>query len=731
MGNQPQIQPPGRGREAHFERILETITDGFVSLDDRWRCTYVNATLCRILQCERERLLGQSLWRVVPELRGRFEQSLKRAREETEEAGNTFEFFYEPRDAWYEISCYARDDLTSVIFTDITAWKREELSTDSPSKRLVRAIGGSDGGFWELDFEIRASDRPVRRFYLSQLLTDLLDYPAANRPQSIEDWYGIVHPDDLPGLQRAMHEVAEGRVDHLDEEYRVRHHAGGYRWFQSRGSANPLEGEDLVRLTSVTLDITERREGELHDARLATIVESSNDGIIGHDRVGVITSWNRGAERIFGYPESEMLGQTLFAKLVPPDHADLVTEVMDRVLKGQTVEPLEAPMRAKSGQAIDVLMTLSPIFNRAGRLIGMSSIHSDVTQRKRMEERTRQLNRALTGVLRAFPDIVWVTDRTGAVQFMNTRAQEFFAGRPVADVLPEDFSTQIERGLTAGEDYLPGDFNGVRTIESPAGPRDYLCRVMALREADGEVLGATVTLQDVTEFRMLDEVKTNLIGTVSHQLKTPVTSIRMSLLLLLEEKIGALNANQKEMAEGARDEVERLLRTLDTMLDLTRFEEGRQLIEPRPVKLLELLRGAANEVCPTADAAGVNIRVEPVPSDAVITIDYHRILHALQNLLTNAIKHSPPGGTVTLFVRPEPDRRFYFGVRDEGPGVPPEFRHRIFEKFFRVPGNSKSGTGLGLAIVKEFIHAHGGSIGVRGGQPGGTEFFFILPSTPR
>lgn len=721
-----------KSREGHFEKILGSITDGFASLDNEWRCTYVNSALCRFLDRDPDQLLGRELWSVVPELGGRFEQSLKRSSFEADAEATqaNFHLFLESRDAWYEISHYSGDDLTSVLFADVTAWKREELSSDNRSKRLVRAIGGSEGGFWELDLAADDPERTVRRFYLSQLLTDLLGYPAEERPKSIKEWYGIIHPNDLPGLQQSIREVAAGRAEHLDEEYRVRHHQGGYQWFQSRGSTNPLEGDELVRLTTVTLDITERRQEEEHDARLATIVESSNDGIVGHDRLGVITSWNRGAQMIFGFSEAEMIGSTLFERLIPADLASLVSGVMDRVLQGQRVEPIETIMHAKNGRSIDVLMTLSPIFDRSRRLIGLSSNYSDVTQRKRMEAHTRQLNRALMGVLRAFPDIVWVTDRAGEIQFMNTRAEEFFAGRRIEQVLPDEFLRQIDRGQNQGEDYLPRDFKGVRAIETPDGPRDFLCRVMALREADGEFFGATVALQDVSEFRMLDDVKTNLIGTVSHQLKTPVTTIRMSLLLLLEEKIGQLNDNQREMTEVARDEVERLLRTLNTMLDLTRFEEGGQIIETKNVNIAELLNGAATEVRPTADAAGVEIRIEPVDDSAVIEIDYHRILHVLQNLLTNAIKHSPAGSVVKLSARDEDHDRFYFGVRDQGPGVSPEHQQRIFDKFFRAPGNAKAGTGLGLAIVKEFVRAHDGSVGVRSEPPNGAEFFFILPRKP-
>jgi signal transduction histidine kinase len=292
--------------------------------------------------------------------------------------------------------------------------------------------------------------------------------------------------------------------------------------------------------------------------------------------------------------------------------------------------------------------------------------------------------------------------------------------------LPAPVQTELEGVLETGQHHLPTSLKTVHRFVIDQEERFFFSRIVSMTTFDERVFGVVVMLQDVTEFRLLDEVKTNLISTVSHELKTPITSVRTALLLLLEQSIGTLNDKQAEMAGIARDEAERLLRTLNELLDLTRFEESAAGMRLEPVSPTELIQAAVAETRMAAKTAHVSVRLD-VPADLpAVPADRQRIVHALTNFLTNAVKYSPEGGEIVVSARRH-EQGVAFSVTDRGPGVPQQFQARIFEKFVRVPGNLKSGAGLGLSIAREFVRAHKGRIGVRSEPGEGSEFFFILP----
>jgi two-component system, NtrC family, sensor histidine kinase KinB len=296
--------------------------------------------------------------------------------------------------------------------------------------------------------------------------------------------------------------------------------------------------------------------------------------------------------------------------------------------------------------------------------------------------------------------------------------------------LPMPVQTELEEVLRTGADHLPANFKTVHRFEINREERYFLSRLAGMRTPNNALFGVVVLLQDVTEFRLLEEIKTNLISTVSHELKTPLTSIRTVLLMLLEQTVGSLNPKQREMLEIASNESERLLRTLETLLDLTRFEEGTLGMRLEAAAPAELIQAAIEETRLDAAHSHITVRLEVDDSLPAVEVDRERIIHALSNLLGNAIKYSPAGSEILLRARMAEGEGVYFGILDQGPGVPQQYQSRIFDRFFRVPGNPMKGAGLGLSIAREFVRAHRGRIGVHSEPGKGSEFFFILASVP-
>jgi signal transduction histidine kinase len=247
-----------------------------------------------------------------------------------------------------------------------------------------------------------------------------------------------------------------------------------------------------------------------------------------------------------------------------------------------------------------------------------------------------------------------------------------------------------------------------------------------MRTKEDDRAGVAVVLYDVTRFRLLDSVKTNLVATVSHELKTPLTSVRMVLHLLLERTVGALSPKQDELLTTARNDTERLLRILNNLLDLARLEEGIAGLQREKIFPAELIQRVADEIADKVTAKGLTLRCSVQPDLPAVLVDPPRIDHVFTNLITNAIKHSQRGSEIVLEASGGEEGGVEFSVIDRGPGVPDEYRALIFDRFFRVPGQTNPGAGLGLSIAKEITVAHGGRIGVKDGPAGGSRFFVVL-----
>jgi two-component system, NtrC family, sensor histidine kinase KinB len=342
--------------------------------------------------------------------------------------------------------------------------------------------------------------------------------------------------------------------------------------------------------------------------------------------------------------------------------------------------------------------------------------------------RVLRTQRTMEATLTSAPDPLFVVSKEGGLEVRNPAAEELSKLPEFSGGLPSVLAEPLASVLATDEHYLPTDYGRVVTFRVGREDRHYLPRILAIGDKLTEFKGAAVILQDVTKFRLLDHAKTNLVGTVSHELKTPLTGLRMAVYLLLEKTLGPLAPAQREMLESARDDADRLLKILDSLLDLTRLESGASALERRRIQVDALLGGIADEARSFVSAAGQQLVVRGEPGLGEVNVDATRLRHVFINLLSNASKYSPAGGIITLGASSAPLGFMRFSVRDEGGGIPPEALPRLFDRFYRVPGQSKPGAGIGLAIAREIVVAHGGTIGCSSTPGGGTEFHFLVPA---
>ena len=244
----------------------------------------------------------------------------------------------------------------------------------------------------------------------------------------------------------------------------------------------------------------------------------------------------------------------------------------------------------------------------------------------------------------------------------------------------------------------------------------------------GKTAGMVYILTNITEFKELDEAKTNFIATVSHELKTPISSIKMSLKLMDDERIGSMNDEQKQLVEHIKDDCSRLLKITSELLDLAQVETGNIQLNFVKAKPLEIVNYALNAVKFQAEQRHIELELIADNSQLTVNADVEKTAWVLINFLSNALRYSAEKSKVQISIV-QKTSGIEFSVRDFGKGIDEQYQKRLFDRYFQVPtdGNNKSGSGLGLAISKDFIEAENGKIWVESEMGAGSRFCFLLP----
>lgn len=244
-------------------------------------------------------------------------------------------------------------------------------------------------------------------------------------------------------------------------------------------------------------------------------------------------------------------------------------------------------------------------------------------------------------------------------------------------------------------------------------------------ESTPKLVGHVIFLRNVTSYKELDFAKTNFIATLSHEFKTPISSIKMSLQLLENEQIGKLNEEQKNLLESIRDDADRLLKITGELLNMSQVESGNIQLSILPSDPKEILQYAVKATKTQADQKQIQFEIKCPDDIPKVLVDHEKTIWVLTNLISNAIRYSYENSTIYLTVK-QRDNKVIFSVRDTGQGIVPEYKDKIFNRYFRIPGTKKEGTGLGLAISKEFIEAQGGHIAVESEYGAGSTFILTL-----
>ncbi len=497
------------------------------------------------------------------------------------------------------------------------------------------------------------------------------------------------------------------------------------------------------------------------DRLLASIVESSDDAIVSKSLDGIILSWNAGAERLFGYSAEEVVGRHI-SIIIPAERASEEDRIIARIRAGERVDHFDTVRVRRDGRRVDVSLTISPVTDAAGRIVGASKIARDVTERKRAETQLIAATAKFEAVFNQSGIFAGIMDLDGTLREANDLSVEG-CGYTRGEVLDRAlWETPWWRGSEAAKARIreaarEAAAGSVFREELPYWLADGTERIVdfamyPIRDRAGSVIHIHPTGTDITEHRKSDQAlrdgeaslqaamgalrdadrrKDEFLATLAHELRNPLAPIRNAIHVLRQRDGDA--ASVRAMTEMLERQVKQLVRLVDDLLDVSRISRGRIELRRERIELAPILKQVVEAARPLAQDMEHALIVKMPPQPIFVEADPARLAQVVGNLLNNACKFMDRGGRVELTVERAGDEAL-IRVRDRGVGIAPDDLPKIFDMFMQVDTSlerSVGGLGIGLTLVRSLVEMHGGTVSVSSDGPGqGSEFVVRLPALP-
>ena len=513
----------------------------------------------------------------------------------------------------------------------------------------------------------------------------------------------------------------------------------------------------------LTEKVLARDASEIARRRLAAIVESSEDAVISKNLEGIIETWNKAAERVFGYTAQEAVGKSI-TMLIPSDRIDEEATILERIRHGERIEHFETFRRRKDGTVFNTSLTISPIRNEQGQVIGASKILRDITENKKAEE---QLRRALAfdeAVMSSMGEGLYTVDSEGRVTFMNPAAQrvlgwtlEELIGKKMHDVTHHTrrdgtpFPAEECAGLQVlREGKTLSEFEDV-FIRKDGSFFDVVYSSSPLRNQSGAIGGLAVVFRDTSEHKQAEQerailltreqqaraeseeanrLKDEFLATLSHELRNPLNVVIGYAEILRRSDESPSHSFVVKAADTIRRNALAQAQLVSDLLDLSRLQMGKVALNQQPVSLSTIITDAIETVRTEAMGKRITLNIDLDPEILVIEGDPVRLGQVAWNLLNNAVKFTPVDGEVKIALMKDGDDASLI-VEDNGQGISDEFLPHVFEIFRQADASSarrQGGMGIGLALVKQLAELHGGRVSAESeGVGAGARFTVWLP----
>ena len=468
-------------------------------------------------------------------------------------------------------------------------------------------------------------------------------------------------------------------------------------------------------------------------ALLAAIVMSSDDAIVSKNLNGIVTSWNPGAQRIFGYDATEMVGQSIL-RIIPPELRHEETHIIGKIRAGERISHFETVRLRKDGRRIHVSLTVSPVKNAVGEIVGASKIARDVSG-EYAADRARAL---LAAIVDSSDDAIISKDLNSVVTSWNPAAERMYGwsaeemiGNPIHRILPPDLQSEEETiiaRIRAGEKL---DHYETQRMRKDGRRIEVSITVSPVRDRAGRIIGASKTARDITAQRAAQREKDEFLAILAHELRNPLAPISGALEIL--DRAGVAEDRRDQALNIAKRQVKHMAHLLDDLLDVARISTGRVELKPTRFELSPLVDHAVAASMSQIQARNHTVKTDLAAEPIWLYADQARVLQIVSNLLTNSAKYTDPGGEIEVSTR-RIGSMAQIRVKDNGIGMSPGLVDQLFTLFAR--GNdpktrSAGGLGIGLALVREFVERHGGKVKATSQGPGkGSEFVVDLPVAP-
>jgi PAS domain S-box-containing protein len=612
------------------------------------------------------------------------------------------------------------------ILIDTTERKRAEIEASQQYRAIVETtpecvkIVGSDGAL----------------LFMNPQGLRMIGDPSAQAAAG-KNIYDLIAPEDRDRYREMNERVCRGEKASL--EFDIVGFEGKRRHMESH--ATPLRQLDgsIVQL-ALTRDISERAEAQRAARLLSAIVDTSDDAIISKNLDGTITSWNKSAERLFGYTADEIIGKSI-TLLIPPERLDEEPEIIARLKRGERVDHIQTQRLRKDGAKIDLSLTISPVKDGAGLIIGASKIARDITPLKRAERSSLLLK----AIVDSSEDAIISKNLDGTITSWNESAERLFGytaeeivGKSITVLIPEELLEEERKIIARLKQGERVDHFETQRLRKDGSRLDLSLTISPVRDSTGKVVGASKIARDISErkraearqlqveseLRRANEDLEQFAFSASHDLQEPLRSVKIYSELLTLDYGGALTGEAQEYLKhlcAGVSRMEMLVRDLLSYTQVTKFDRPRE-----PADAGSALSAACASLNSRIDEASAQITFETLPA---VPVHGAHLQQLFQNLIGNAIKYRSPDRAPVVHVSAcRTNGHWTFAVADNGIGIEPEYKENIFGLFKRLHTSDEySGTGLGLAICQKIVDRYQGRIWVES-EPGQRSiFYFTLP----
>ncbi|HLJ46903.1 MAG TPA: PAS domain S-box protein [Bryobacteraceae bacterium] len=608
------------------------------------------------------------------------------------------------------------------MLVDMTALKVAQTKAEHDSLLLSAIVDSSDDAIISKDLNgvITSWNKSAERLF------GYTSGEIVGKPITI-----LIPPERLDEEPYILARLRRGeRVEHFET---VRLRKDG-KLIDTSVSISPVRDPwgHIIGASKIVRDITDSKRTERSARLLGAIVDSSDDAIISKDLNGIITSWNKSAERIFGYTADEIVGKPV-TMLVPPDRLDEELEIQARIRQGERVDHIETVRRSKDGKLLDVSLTISPVRGARGEIMGGSKIARDISDRRNTERSVRLLH----SIVDSSDDAIISKDLNGIITSWNESAERLFGyraeeivGKPITILIPPD---RLEEELTILARLRNGErvdhFETIRQCKD-GSLLDISLTISPIRDERGRVIGASKVARDITERKRADaELRRahadleQFAYSASHDLQEPLRSIKVYSELLTRRYSDKLDGEALEYLIYLRSGAARM----ESMItDLLTYNQVGRTEEPETTDANVVLGDVLDNLANLIAESHSEITADPLP---MVRMHHAHLQQLLQNLIGNAIKYRRPERPPAVHVAgSRGDSECVFSVSDNGIGIAPEYKEKVFGLFKRLHTEKEyAGTGIGLAICKRIVDQYSGRIWVESELGKGCTFHFTIP----